>query len=106
MCMPALIPYKVRKMKRLLLFVLIAISQRSFAQSGGQIKGQIVDETSHEALPFTSVAVIQKNNENSKIIGVAQTAIDGRFQISSLPKGNFLLHIPMWAIKQLSRCSL
>jgi hypothetical protein len=82
-------------MKRFVLITVLitVIRLLSFAQSGVQIKGQIVDASSREPLPFTSVAIVQKANESSKAIGAAQTDIDGLFNISSLPTGNYTLQI-------------
>jgi outer membrane receptor protein involved in Fe transport len=76
-----------------LIFLTLATFSRCYSQSRFEIKGLVVDAVTSEPLAFASVAVLQKNNDQSSIIGAAQTTIDGTFSIGNLPGGNFSIQI-------------
>lgn len=56
-----------------------------------QLTGQIVDASTRQPMPFASVAVWQKNGQDSTLLGGSQTDTSGRFVVTNLPSS------PVWA---------
>lgn len=71
--------------RALLLFTFLATSLFFLSQEYTQnIKGQILDESSQEPIPFASVVIL----ESDPLIGTT-TDIDGYFKISNVPLGRY-----------------
>ncbi len=75
-------------MKNLILTILLfAISNTLIAQNGATISGRILDNGTSQALPFTTISILL----NNQTIGGAIADTEGRFVISGLENGNYLI---------------
>lgn len=78
------------KKLKLLCAILLLSGSFGFAQTGtGSIKGSVKDQSSGEPLPFVKVVAYQGDQQK----GFASTDFDGKFQISSLPPGEYAVEI-------------
>lgn len=76
--------------KVLLLIFTICIATVKLSAQGtgtGKITGKIVDAQSSEGIPYASAIVLDKKTK--AIIRIVQSAVDGSFILSGLPKGVF-----------------
>ncbi|HET6991731.1 MAG TPA: carboxypeptidase-like regulatory domain-containing protein, partial [Bacteroidia bacterium] len=75
------------------LYVVIAILLASVtaatAQSGGGIKGKVIDKATHEGVPFAVVTV----SLNGVTSGGTQTDLNGEFQIKPLTAGVYVVKV-------------
>ena len=70
-----------------LLFSLVLISFFSFAQNKATVSGRVFDENTNQPLPFATVTI----NSGNKIITGSISGEDGRFVISGIAKGEYLV---------------
>jgi hypothetical protein len=63
----------------------VLISNSTFAQQKGRVKGIVTDKTNSEPLPFATVGIF---SQKDSIIGGGITDEDGKFQVD-LPFGQF-----------------
>ncbi len=82
--------YTFAPMKLLLACLLIFSVHLSPAQS--QLAGRVIDAQSQEVLPFASISV---KNKVTKAISGAKAALNGKFEINNLPKGQYVVVISM-----------
>jgi hypothetical protein len=76
-------------MKRFGLFVLLFLIKGVYAQqSTGEIVGTVVDKASGDTLSGAQVFVIDQDKKYR-----AETGLDGRFRITGIPAGDYLLNI-------------
>ncbi|MFN3664516.1 MAG: TonB-dependent receptor domain-containing protein [Sediminibacterium sp.] len=61
----------------------------SYAQNA-TLSGQVFDKSTQKVLPFVSVVVIQPTKDSTILTGAVSDE-DGRFQLSNVPKGNYLV---------------
>ena len=73
----------------IVLAVLLASVSIGFAQSGGGIKGKVIDKTTREGIPFAVVTV----SMNGVTAGGTQTDLNGEFQIKPLAAGIYTMKI-------------
>ncbi|MCX6311774.1 MAG: TonB-dependent receptor [Bacteroidetes bacterium] len=71
------------------LAILLAGVTVSTAQSGGGIKGKVIDKATREGIPFAVVTV----SMNGVTAGGTQTDLDGEFQIKPLAAGVYIVKI-------------
>lgn len=71
------------------LAILLAGVTVATAQSGGGIKGKVVDKATREGIPF-AVVTVSMNGVNA---GGAQTDLDGEFQIKPLGAGVYIVKV-------------
>lgn len=71
-------------MKKILVTLLVCSGLWTTALNAQQIKGQVIDETTSEALPFANIVVVT-DNETSETIQGTVTDMDGHF---TLPNNN------------------
>ncbi len=71
------------------LAILLAGVTVATAQSGGGIKGKVIDKATREGVPFAVVTV----SLNGVTAGGAQTDLDGEFQIKPLNAGSYIVKI-------------
>jgi len=75
-------------MKNIFLLILLSIfSLFGFAQNGATISGRVFDENTNQPLPFVTVTV----NELLTIVNGAITDKEGRFVISGVSKGEYVV---------------
>ena len=74
------------KINFLILFSLF-ISISIFAQNGATISGRIFDKETNEHLPFATITL----NSGNEIISGAISVDDGRFVLSGIPQGEYLV---------------
>jgi len=79
-------------MKHLILsMLLVLLTNFSFGQPGtGTIKGIITDKSDKSVLPFVKIIII---DSASNQIGFAATDFDGKYLISNIAPGNYLLEV-------------
>lgn len=78
----------LRKLYVVLAVLLASISVAS-AQSGGEIKGKVVDKATREGIPF-AVVTVSKDGVNA---GGTQTDLNGEFRIKPLGAGTYTVKI-------------
>lgn len=71
------------------LAILLAGVTAAYAQSGGAIKGKVIDKATREGVPFAVVTV----SLNGVTAGGAQTDLDGEFQIKPLTAGSYIVKV-------------
>ena len=71
-----------------------------FAQGG--VKGHVADKSNSESLQFVNVAVYHQN-DTTKILKGAITDENGRFDVSGLANGNYLLQLSFVGYKPVTR---
>jgi len=74
--------------KRTFLFLLLILTIRAGAQTGGTITGKLVDANTNQALDFASVSVTHKADKTTKGI---QTDANGNFKVDGLKDGVYVL---------------
>jgi hypothetical protein len=84
----------MKKIKNLFVVVILGITNYTFAQSTGSIKGTITDEK-NEPLPFVAIGLL----EDSTIIKSAQTDINGDFTFRQITPGTYTVRIQMMGYK-------
>ena len=73
-------------LKRLTVFTLsMFIGFIAFAQSGGTIKGKMIDKSNNEPLPFANIVVFKGGSQ----VAGSMTDIDGRYTVSALTPGTY-----------------
>lgn len=72
-----------------MLAVLVASVTAAYAQSGGEIKGKVVDKATREGVPF-AVVTVTKDGVNA---GGGQTDLNGEFRIKPLAAGVYTVKI-------------
>lgn len=72
------------------------------ASAQGVVKGRVLDKNSNEPLEFVNVQVVSAT-DTSSVSGVGMTDIDGRFQVSQLKSGTYLLRLSYIGYKPSSR---
>ncbi|HUH17644.1 TonB-dependent receptor domain-containing protein [Albibacterium sp.] len=80
----------VRNIKLFLLSGLLLIMQSAFAQQGGGLRGQIVDEAK-DAVELASVSLLRL--PDSTIVKDMQTSLTGRFEFTDVAAGNYAIRI-------------
>jgi len=66
----------------------------SYGQSiTATIDGTVIDVSTGEPIPFSSVVVYQKTNNKDSLVSGVQTSASGQFSISQLPKGTLTVRI-------------
>jgi Carboxypeptidase regulatory-like domain/TonB-dependent Receptor Plug Domain len=78
----------LRKLYAVLTILLVSLST-AYAQSGGEIKGKVVDKATREGVPF-AVVTVTKDGVNA---GGAQTDFNGEFKIKPLAAGTYIVKI-------------
>lgn len=76
------------RLKFFLLFSVLSISY-VLAQEKATISGQLFDESSNESMPFVNVALLLESD--STLVTGALSDNEGRFSISNVNKGNYLV---------------
>ncbi|XAZ81868.1 outer membrane beta-barrel family protein (plasmid) [Fibrella sp. ES10-3-2-2] len=71
--------------------LLLSVFVLSHCPAWAQLTGQVVDASTRQPMPFASVAVWQKNGQDSTLLGGSQTDTSGRFVVTNLPSS------PVWA---------
>jgi len=66
-------------------------SFNSFASEPGIVEGTVIDAETSKAIPYASVELLQ--SEDSILVKAAITNIDGKYMITDVPKGKYLLRI-------------
>lgn len=74
-------------LSRVLLCLCCFISSAAFAQQNDTISGSLIDQRTHEAIPFARVVV----KGSDSITHTIDTDIDGRFTITGLSQGYYVL---------------
>ena len=87
-------------MKYLIFIGLFFYSLTSFAQEI-IISGKIVDQQNEEALPFSTISLIEKESE--KLITGAVSDGEGRFEISGDLRGKYLLKVSFIGFKEFTK---
>ncbi|MFN3848373.1 MAG: outer membrane beta-barrel protein [Spirosomataceae bacterium] len=82
----------LRSLQKTLLFLLIANSYFSFAQSGGKITGGILDEKK-QALPFANVLLLKAKDSTLAKATVADA--NGKFEFFQIVDNQYLVSITM-----------
>ena len=72
-----------------ILAVLLASVTGAYAQSGGAIKGKVIDKATREGIPFAVVTV----SMNGVTAGGTQTDLNGEFQIKPLSAGVYSVKV-------------
>ena len=73
-------------LKRLAVFTLsMIIGFVAFAQSGGTIKGKMIDKSNNEPLPFANIVVFKGGSQ----VAGTMTDMDGKYTISALAPGSY-----------------
>lgn len=72
------------------LLLLISVFVLSLCPAWAQLTGRVLDGNTQQPMPFASVAVWQKNAQDSTLLGGIQTDTSGRFVISNVPAS------PVW----------
>lgn len=73
-------------LKRLTVFTLsMFIGFIAFAQSGGTIKGKMIDKSNNEPLPFANIVVFKGGAQ----VAGSMTDMDGKYTISALTPGTY-----------------
>ncbi|MBI3509221.1 MAG: TonB-dependent receptor [Bacteroidetes bacterium] len=78
----------LRKFYVVLAFILASVSI-AYAQSGGAIKGKVIDKATREGIPF-AVVTVSSNGVNA---GGTTTDMNGEFQIKPLNAGVYLVKV-------------
>lgn len=78
----------LRKLYVVLAILLASVTVAS-AQSGGEIKGKVVDKATREGVPF-AVVTVTKDGVNA---GGTQTDLNGEFRIKPLAAGTYIVKI-------------
>ena len=86
---------KITIQKTALVFLLLTISQISFCQKNGRIKGTISDEK----IPLEYVDVILKNIDSTKVVNHKVTDSLGNFTMESIVAGNYELQFNLMGYK-------
>lgn len=73
-------------LKRLAVFTLsMFLGFIAFAQSGGTIKGKMIDKSNNEPLPFANIVVFKGGSQ----VAGTMTDMDGKYTISALTPGTY-----------------
>lgn len=73
-------------LKRLAVFTLsMIIGLVAFAQSGGTIKGKMIDKSNNEPLPFANIVVFKGGAQ----VAGTMTDMDGKYTVSALTPGSY-----------------
>ncbi|UOQ50716.1 outer membrane beta-barrel protein [Hymenobacter cellulosivorans] len=59
------------------------------AQTPGEVSGTLLDQATHQPLPFANVVLLQL--PDSALVAHAQTTENGRFALASIPLGHYLV---------------
>jgi outer membrane receptor protein involved in Fe transport len=79
-------------MKTIISFTfLLFLGFNLFAQSGGRITGSVADSVTHQALEYATLTVADK--QSKQIINGAATDAGGKFEVTGLPVGQYLITI-------------
>ena len=73
----------------------------SFAMAQGSVRGKVKDKKNDEALGFVNVVISPRGD--TKLVKGAVTDIDGAFNITDLPVGNYTLTLSFVGYKELTR---
>jgi len=76
-----------------LLFIVFRFYNGNAQSITGSLEGVVVDATSNEPMPFSSVAIYQKHNNKDSLIAGVETTLEGKFRIDNLPKKSLILRI-------------
>jgi len=77
--------------KNILTVFLVLFSGLLLAQSGGTLKGKIVDSVGKQSLKDASVEILKATDSSKILLGLA--AQDGSFGIRNIPFGNYIVRI-------------
>ena len=78
----------LRKIYLVITILMVSLTLAT-AQSGGAIKGKVIDKATREGVPF-AIVTVSMNGVNA---GGAQTDLDGNFQIKPLNAGVYSVKI-------------
>ena len=77
-------------MKKLLsVFAFFLVTIHALCQDDATISGHVIDKTANTPLPYATITV--SNKQDGKILTGIITSEDGRFSISGLPNGEFIV---------------
>lgn len=72
-----------------LVVTFLFVITQSFSQNHGTVSGKIIDKSSQEGIPFVTIAIKLKVDSSTVTGGLSEE--DGRFSISGLVDGNYMV---------------
>ena len=88
-------------MNRLILCLLLAVTATA-AYAQGSIKGKVLDKGTNAPIEFVNVVIASKTDTTKTVTG-AITDIDGRFKVSGLADGTYLITFSYMGYKTVRR---
>ncbi len=76
----------------LVICLLLAFNNIYASDTGGKVKGYVLDSKTNEPIEFVNVSVKKVNTEGALPVGVT-TDKNGRFEIDNLPYGKYLISV-------------
>lgn len=82
------------------MFGMLFSSALNAQQTNATISGEVVDSIARKGLAYSTVSIVQQ--KDSTLVSFARADSSGKFKLSGLPKGNYLLsfsyvgYVPVW----------
>ncbi|MDP3393425.1 outer membrane beta-barrel protein [Sediminibacterium sp.] len=82
------------------MFGILFSSALNAQQTNATISGEVVDSIARKGLAYSTVSIVQQ--KDSTLVSFARADSSGKFKLSGLPKGNYLLsfsyvgYVPVW----------